>query len=186
MLIINETCWLDEPLSITDLIVSLLQLKGISSVELALELQEIDKIPTNDFAEILDKPIGHKIRCKVQEGNQNIDFPTTPICKDDFLTLSINPVICIAADFNPHGGLAKVFLREYKPQQTLFNPKVTPGHVAVLPPSLNGPSWYIFFCVTRPTAKHEIVPELFYKCLWNLKSIVTKIGVCMTFVLRLL
>ena len=36
-LIVNETCWLPQPLSIPDLIVSLFQLKKLSSVELALE-----------------------------------------------------------------------------------------------------------------------------------------------------
>ena len=181
-LIVNETCWLPEPLSIPDLTVSLLQLKSLSSVELALELQELDKNPNNDFVAILDKPIGYKIRCKLPNGDQNWEFPTTPILKDDFITQSVNPVICIPADFNPHGGLAKAFMREFKPQQELFNQKARPGQVAILSPSVSGQSFYIFFCVTRPTAKHEIVPELFYKCLWDLKSKATKLGLsCLSF-----
>ena len=114
-LIVNETCWLPEPLSIPDLIVSLFQLTNLSSVELALELQHVDKNPNNDFVEVLDKPVGYKIGCKLPIGGQNVEFSTTPILKDDFITQSVNPVICIPADFNPHGGLAKAFMCEFKP-----------------------------------------------------------------------
>ena len=101
-------------------------------------MQELDKNPNNDFVEVVDKPIGYKIRCKLPNGDQNLEFPTTPIFKDDFITQSVNPVICIPADFNPQGGLAKAFMREFRPQQVLFNQKARPGQVAVLSPSDSG------------------------------------------------
>ena len=85
-------------------------------------------------------------------------------------------------DFNPHDGLAKGFIREFRPLQELFNQKARPRQVAVSSPSFNGQLSHIFFCVTRPTAEHEIVPEFFYKCLWDLKNKATKLGLnCLSF-----
>ena len=96
---------------------------------------------------------------------------TIRIVYGDFVTDSVNPVVCIPADTRPIGGLAKPFMREYKPEENIFSQRPWPDHVAYITPANPDPHAYVFFYITRAVSRADSNPELLYRCLGVLRAL---------------
>ena len=173
----RQLVWLDHLFKVHELIISLNQLTGTGSSELAEELLDFCKIDKDMKSDYVDRPVGHLIEFRLPTDWRTNLIPGLNVNTNDFITNAINPVVCIPADTRPNGSLVKAFLREFKPEQKLFNQKRRPGQVAIFPVDVKKNMSFVFFCVTRATAKAEILPELFLECLWDLKNVSMKLGI---------
>ena len=169
----KQVVYLMEPLTVAELTFSMTGLSGLCSLELAEELSDFAESANDYQCKVTEKPIGYQIRFRLPT-DLSLDFndfgTDLHLYQEDFITDSVNPVVCTPADFNPRGSLTKAFLREYKAQQELFNQKVGPGGVARIKPMTNRTGTFLFFCVTRMTMKERIAPEVFYNCLLSLRD----------------
>ena len=170
----QQLVWFDHPMTSHELVLTLSSLKGTSSSQLSESILDFCKIDNKILDDDDDRPVGHVIRYNLPPDNEEVQNSHMVIIHDDFITTARNPVICITADFRPQGSLAKAFLREYRSEERLFNQKKRSGQVATLNLDWKTPTSSIFFCVMRATCRNALFPELFIKCLWNLKNIALK------------
>ena len=166
----RQLVWFENPITKYDLIFALSSLKGTSTSQLSESILDFCKIEDKVHEDCGDRPVGHVVRYSIPPDGEEVQTSLMSIVYDDFITTAVNPVICMTADFRPQGSLAKAFLREYRSEERLFNQKKRSGQVATLTLNWKEPSSFVFFCIMRGTCRNELFPELFLKCLWNLKN----------------
>ena len=159
-----------KPIELSQIAEELSQLQSLNTENFRQDLARYS-ISDKPFQRNVEKPVGYEIEFRLPRDFIPYDACIT-LSKDDFITQSRNPVICIPADCKPRGGMAKAFFRELKPSEELFNQKIMPGGVALLSPNFQTNQNYVFFCITRTSAKDEFNAELYYKCLLSLRDLV--------------
>ena len=96
------------------------------------------------YREVISKVIGHVLRLLVPLSFFPYD-DRLHIKDGYFVTNTVNPVACFLVDTNSIGGLAKTFMRKYKPGDDIFRQRPGVGQITYIHPSNPDPQLYIFF-----------------------------------------